>query len=423
MAVDGSRLAITLEDGARWRRTMHVIVPADVVSQERNKAAQALAGRLKLPGFRKGRIPASVVEQRFGQALNSEALEKLIGEAYKAALTRESINPISEGSVEEMNYEPGQDLAFAISFDVSPELEFSRLGGFVAERPASTIPDGEMEKVLERLREQSGSWTEVTEGAPVVGDLVEVEVQPMEGDEPSGESQPYQFILGQGDAIPDVEAAIQTLEPGGEGRFTVRFPDDFPNEERRGEEEDLTVRLKTRRTMELPELSDEFAKSMGDFESLTDLEAKVTEDLGKEAENRAESAVRSQLLDFVLEANPFDVPDSMVARYLDSVLDDAKGLGDERLEELRDSLKPEAERSVKRILIIDRIAEVQGLTASEDEIDERVESLAERSKTSPAEVYARLQKSGQIESLEREITEEKVFEFLKEQSEITDATG
>jgi trigger factor len=113
----------------------------------------------------------------------------------------------------------------------------------------------------------------------------------------------------------------------------------------------------------------------------------------------------------------------MVNRYLESVLEDAKGLEGDRLEELRTSLKPEAERSVKRILIIDRIADIQGLTASEDEIDERVESLAERSKTSPAEVYARLQKSGQLESLEREITEEKVFGFLKEQSEITDAVG
>jgi FKBP-type peptidyl-prolyl cis-trans isomerase (trigger factor) len=111
----------------------------------------------------------------------------------------------------------------------------------------------------------------------------------------------------------------------------------------------------------------------------------------------------------------------MVARYLDSVLEDAKGLDEERAAELRASLKPEAERAVKRILIIDRIAETQGLKASEDAIDERVESLAERSKTTPSEVYARLQKSGQLESLEREITEEMVFEFLKEQSEITDA--
>jgi trigger factor len=280
-----------------------------------------------------------------------------------------------------------------------------------------------VDKVLERLREQAGQWKEVAEGTPATGDLVEVEVQPMDGEEPSGEPQPYQFILGQGDAIPDVEAAIQTLEPGAEGRFTVRFPDDFPNEERRGSEEDLVVALKTRRAMDLPELGDEFAKSMGEFESMDDLRSKILEDLGKEAESRAESAVRSQLLDFVLEANPFDVPDSMVDRYLDSVLEDAKGLDEERAAELRTSLKPEAERAVKRILIIDRIAETQGLKASEDAIDERVESLAERSKTTPAEVYARLQKSGQLESLEREITEEMVFEFLKEQSEITEAAG
>jgi trigger factor len=422
MALDASTLKVSLETGERWRRTLNVTVPGSAVATERSRIAGDLAKRLRLPGFRKGRIPRDFVDKKYGASLDSEAIEKVIGEAYRAALGMEKLTPISEGEVEDIQYKAGEDLSFAISFDVAPEMELARLSGFAVERPEASVSEEDVQKVLERVREQNGSWQEVDEGVPVGGDLVEVEVRKLEGGEASGESQPYQFILGQGDAIPDVERAIETLTPGSEGTFTVTFPEDFPNEDRRGDSEELSISLKSRRTMELPDLTDDFAKSLGEFDTLEDLTSRIREDLQKDADRRAEEAVRSRLLDLVLDANPFEVPDSMVKRYLESVLGEAKGLDEEKLEELRSSLRPEAERAVKRILVIDRIAETQGLNASEEELDDRIEAIAESNNASPAEVYARLQKSGQLESLEREITEGKVFDLLKEQSEITQAT-
>jgi trigger factor len=422
MALDSSKLQINLEDGERWRRTLTVTVPADVVAGERSAAAAKLAKRLNLPGFRKGRIPAGYVEQRFGSALDSEMLEQVIGDAYKAALDTQDVSPISEGELGDVQYEPGQDLTFAISFDVAPQVELERMGGFAVERPSIPVGDAEVDQVLERLRDQNAPWDEASEGIPQTGDLVEVEVLKLDDGDAAGDPQPYQFILGQGDAIPDVEAAIQTLEVGGEGTFTVGFPEDFPNEERRGDSEELRITLKGRRVKTLPELDDEFAKGLGEFEDLATLRSRVEEDLRKDADNQAESAVRGRLLDLVLEANPFEVPESMIGRYLESVMGEAQGMDPERLQEIRESLRPEAERAVQRILLIDRLAETQSLAASEDEIDERVETIAEANNSSPAEVYARLQKSGQLESLEREITESKVFDFLKSQSEITEAS-
>ncbi|HUG36624.1 MAG TPA: trigger factor, partial [Candidatus Limnocylindrales bacterium] len=226
MTIEASKLRIDLQEQAGWRRTLSVTVPADVVSEEREKIAARLARKLKLPGFRTGRIPASVVEKRYGPAVNREMLDRVIGEAYREALRAESLRPISEGEVEAVEYQPERDLVFSISFDVQPEIELARLGGFKVERPKAEVEDADVDKVLERLRQQAGAWRPVEEGTPADGDLVAVSVQRLD----VGEQEPrdYELVLGEGDAIPDIERAIATLGPGESGTFAVRFPDDFP---------------------------------------------------------------------------------------------------------------------------------------------------------------------------------------------------
>ena len=419
MAIEGNQLHISVEEGERWRRTMSVTVPSGMVSSERRRLTGELAKRVKLPGFRKGHVPSSVVEKRFGHSLKREALDKLIGVAYREALSREELNPISEGEVGDVQYEPDRDLTFSISFDVRPEIELSRLGGFKVERPPIEGLDKRLEEVLVRLREERGTWQPLEDGRPEDGDRIAVEIRRIEEGEP-GEVQPYQLVLGQGDAIPDIEKAIKSLEVEGSGEFLVRFPDDFPNEERRGQEEQLLVHLKSRQGLELPELDADFAKDLGDFASVDDLTEKIRADLQKEAEEQAESVVRGKLLDAILEANPFTVPVSMVDRYVESVLGNPEGVSPEKLLEAKEQISPQAENAVKRILAIDRLSEMQDLRATEEEIDSRVEEIAEKSGDTPAQIYANLQKSERLEALEREITERKVFDFLKEKSEITE---
>lgn len=419
MTIETSKIQVHLEGADGCRRRVSVKVPASVVDAERQEIARSLATRMKLPGFRKGQVPAGMVEKRYGPTLRRETLDRVIGTAYRVALERESLQPISEGEVDEVEYEAGSDLSFTASFEVRPEVELSRLGGFRVERPPLDVGEEEVEKVLERLREQESVWTPVEAGAPEDGDTVSVEIVRLEEGE-EGEPTPYEFVLGRDEAIPDVEKAIRTLEPGESGEFTVAFPDDFPDEERRGEEQRLRIELHGRKAMELPELDDDFARTVGDFENLADLTEKIREDLEKEAREQQESAVRGQLLANLLEANPFDVPDAMVERYMASVFGDTEGVDPGKLEEARQEFRPEARRAVQRVLVVERIAETQNLAATEEEVDARIEEIAERSGTSASEVYARLQKAGRLESLEREITERKVFEFLKQKSEIVD---
>ena len=418
MTIDGSKLRIAVEEQEKWRRTMSVTVPAEMVEAEQEKIVQDLGKKMKLPGFRKGRVPTQVVKQRYGSALQRETLDKLIGDAYREALNSESLRPISEGEVDDIQFKPEEDLTFAISFDVEPEITISRMGGFTVERREVKVGADEIDKVLQRLREQNGVWNPLEEGKPEDGELVAVEIQRIEDGEPQGETSPYELILGRGDALPDVEAAIRTLEVSGSDEFDVTFPDDFPDEERRGEVQRMNISLTSRRVQELPEADDDFARSLGDFEDLSGLTSRIREDLEKEADNQADQDVREQLIELLLDANPFEVPASLAQRYLDSMLSDSGEMSEEQIKETMDVLRPGAERAVKRTLVIDRIAEMEELKASEEELDERVEEIAKANETSPAEVYANLQKSGRLGSLEHQITEQKVFDYLKEQSEI-----
>jgi trigger factor len=419
MAIDASRLQVSVQEQERWRRKLSVTVPAAVVREEEQRTARQLASRANLKGFRKGRVPTRVIEKQFGGALRREALDKLIQEAYRHAIESEKLQPISEGQIEDVQYAPEQDLKFEVAFDIQPVIELARLGGFAVKRPVAEVKDEHIDDVLARIREQNGAWRPVEEGSPVDGDLVSVKILRL--DDESAEARDYELVLGRGDAIPDIEAAIKTLSVVGatEGEFGIGFPDDFPDESRRGVEERVRITLVGRKTLELPPLDDSLAKQVGEFETLAALTAKIREDMEKEAAQRAESVVRAQLLDLVLEANPFEVPASMVDRYLDSILGDTKDVPAERLAEARTQLRPEAERAVKRILVIDRLAEAQGLAATDDEIDQRVEEIAAANQTTPAKVYASLQKAGRLESIERELTEKKVFDFLTSQSEIT----
>ncbi len=422
MTLSSAQLVIDVKEQERWRRTVSVTVPAHVVRQEREQTAKRLASQLKLPGFRKGKVPAAVVERQYGSALQKETLDRVIGEAYRTALAEHSLQPISEGEVEKVDYQPEQDLTFSISFDVRPHIELARLGGFRVERPVAQVGELEIEKVIERLRDQSAVWRPLDDGRPPQeGDLASVRIARLGDDgEPDGEPQGYQLVVGEGDAIPDVEAAIMKIAPGATGDFTVRFPMDFPNEERRGEEQRLRITVLDRRVKELPAVDDEFARSVGSFDNLDALRARARTDLEEESEAHAEGVVAARLLDAVLDANPFEVPRSMVERYVESLLGDTSKAAPGTVEKAREQIRPEAEQGVKRLLAIGRVADLHALHATSAEVEERVAALAERGGITPAQARAQLQKANRLEGLAHEITERKVLDFLRSQSEIRD---
>jgi trigger factor len=433
MPSEQNELTIAVQQPESWSRRLSITVPADRVRRTRQSVASQISGRARLPGFRPGKVPAGILEQRYGPAIEQETIDRLIQEAYRAALQHDNLQPITQGKVEKVEYDRGKELTFEVEFEVRPEIELARIGGFQVAQATTEVGEEDVDNVIDRLRDERAEWKELDEGSTAdFGDRVTVDITVLESDqedEKSGEARTYRFVLGEGQAIPDVEASILSLQRGEAGEFSVRFPEDFPDEARRGQQQKLHIQLTEAHRKELPPIDDEFARAVGDFEDVSALRERVMEDLQDDARRRGESEVRRQLLDQIIQANVFELPNSMVERYLDQMTGHAHADGEgekhrhtpeeeERISQLRAALRPEAEWGLKRMLVVERIAEQHNLRASQDEIDARVSALAQQHGRSESDVWLQLEKTGQLETLEREITEGKVFEFLQSQNTV-----
>jgi trigger factor len=431
MPAQTSDLTIAVQEPSAWSRRIAITVPAERVQRLRGEVTQQLARNARLPGFRKGKLPNTLIERQFGSSIDQETIDRTVQQAYREVLESEGLSPITQGKVEKVEYERGAALSFEVELEVRPEIQLARTGGFSLERPTMDVGEEDVESVLERLRDERATWEPLEEGQkPDFEQRVTVEITALEeGGAPPADAEPrtYRFVIGEGQAIPAVEEAIMTLAAGEEGDFSVSFPDDFPEEERRGQNQRLHIKVMDASRKILPELTPEFAKEIGDFEDLEALRARILEDLKADSEQRADAEVRRQLVDRITEANPFEVPASMVERYLDEVTGHSHEgehkhqhtpEEEERLARARAGLWPQAEWSIKRLLIIDSVADAEGLRATQDNIDQRVEQLAERHERTPSEVWLQLEKSGQLEVLEREITEDKVFQHLLAQNKV-----
>lgn len=420
MATEAAEFRVSVEKPGAWSRRLTITVPAERIAREKKDAVQRLAKRVRLPGFRQGRVPAAVMERKFGPAIEQEAVEKVIGDAYRQAIESEGLQPITQGSIDDIEYEPGTDLTFKVELEVRPEIELERVGGFTVVREQPAIADAQVDEVLERLRQDNAVWRPKEGELPVAGDMATVEITPLDDATTAQAREPrrYQIVVGEGQALPAVEDAIRTLRTGEEGDFDVDLPADADDPAAGTRQHRMHVRMVELRTPEPPALDDEFARGLGDFESLEVLRSRIREDLQREAEREAERGVRMQLMEQIIQHNPFEVPGSMVRGYLERVMPAREGADAEKVEEARMQMWPAAEHALRRMLVVERVAEMEALRATPAELDERIDQLTERLGRPRGEVLGQLRKSGRLDELEQEITEEKVFGYLQSLSDI-----
>lgn len=420
MAIEAPELTVKVEKPAAWSRRLTITVPADRIAREKKQAVGRLSKRVRLPGFRQGHVPAAVMEKKYGPAIEQEAVEKVIGDAYREALEIERLQPISQGSVDNVSYEPGADLTFDVELEVRPEIELERVGGFTVVREQTPVADQQVDEVLQRLREENAVWRTKNDATPVAGDMATVEITPLDDQTTAEPPKPrqYQIVIGEGQAVQAVEDAIITLKAGEAADFEVDLPANAEDPTSPTKPHRMHISVVEVKAPEYAELDDEFAKGIGDFDSLAVLRERVAEDLGREVEREAERGVRMQLMQQIIEANPFEVPQSMVRSYLERAIPSREGADPEKFEEMRMQMWPAAEQALKRSLIVERIAEMEALRPGSADMDARIDGMAERMGRPRGEVIAQLRKAGRLDELEQELTEEKVFDYLKSLSEI-----
>ena len=408
----------TAEDSAS--KSLRVTVPVDRVREAEAKAVKYYAQRARLPGFRPGKAQEAVVRKRFNDAIRQTVLEEMLREGWETAKSSESLKPIADPSVRNLKFEEGSPLEFDLLIEVRPEIKLDRIGGFKVERQVAPVPDGAVDERVASLQEAKAAWIPVTGEKPSPGHMVRVEVAPIE-DGAAGAAQPYDLVLGQNQAIPELEERIMGLLPGETSETEVRFPADHPDESRRGQVRRVRVTLHEVKRQELPPLDDAFAREMGDFENLDALRTAVRRDLERDAERDADAQVRQALLAQVVEANGIQAPESLVHRLMHGYAEVYR-VPPEQLPTFEQQFHQIAETQVKRDLVLDALVEQQGLRATEAEIDARIAAMAEARGVSPGELYGSLQKANRLAELERGITEEKAFDFLLQQSTVEKAT-
>jgi trigger factor len=278
------------------------------------------------------------------------------------------------------------------------------------------VTDAEVAEQLERLREQHASWTPAEE-RPAPGDLVTVTLATADGEGSMGEAKEYRLVLGSGQAIAGIEELVMETAPGEASERPVRWPDDFPDEAQRGQTKTVRVTVNDVKRKSLPALDDAFAHEIGDFDTLDALRTAIRTDLERDHTRESDAEVRQLLLDDIIGANPFDVPQSWVQQMVQAY-GEAYGIPEGDRERFAAEFQPLAERQVRRDLVLERLAKREGLEAAEADIDARLAELAQKSGTDAGKLYASLQKNGRLKELERTITEDKVFAWLLERNEV-----
>ncbi len=412
-------ITITPTESAGVSRRMQISVPADTVASYEDQAARKYATQARIPGFRPGKAPAAMVRKRYAAEVRQEAIELAMNDAFREAVEREGLKLAAQPHVHDLKAEPGQPLEFELHCEVRPELALEKLEGYTVTRRDSVVSDDLVDEQIEKLREQKADWAPV-EDKPAPGDMVTVMLSTADADGSLPEGKEYRLVLGGGQAIAGIEELIMETAPGGTTERQVRWPEDFPDEAQRGATKLVRVVLTEAKRKSLPALDDAFAREIGDFDTVQILRDAVRADMGAHSTREADADVRGQIIDQIVEANPFDVPKAWVMQLVDGYMQ-MYGVPDAEKRRFSQDFIPMAERQVRRDLVIDTIAERESLTASAAAVDARIEELAKARNVEPGQVYAQLQKSGRLQEIERELTENRVFGWLLEKNPVTAA--
>jgi len=412
-------IQITPKNSTGVERTVEVSVPAAEVAAAEERTTRRYASQARLPGFRPGKAPAAVVKKRFAEAIRNETIESVVREAYTEIVEKGDVKIASQPHIHDLKFEEGQPLTFEFHYEVRPTPELARTNGFRVERRGTDVTDDQVQQQIDQLRDERATWAPV-EGKPQEGDMVNVGLAVADENGAIGDQRDVSLVLGDGKAIPGIEELIMQAAPGDTLEQPVRWPDDFPDEAQRGQTKTVRATLHDVKRKTLPAFDDAFAREVGDFDSADALRTAVRDDMKKYMERESESATRQQLIDQVIDANPFDVPRSWVKQLVDNYAQ-AYNIPDEHRAAFDAEFAPVAERQIKRDLIVETIAEQEQLTASERDLDDRIAAQAAERGADPGQLYTALEKSGRLKDLERTITEDKVFQWLLDRNDVVNA--
>lgn len=414
-------MKVAVEEIEGCKRRLAVEAPIDVVQQEWERAYGRVQKQARLPGFRKGHVPRSLVKLHFADDVRREVAEHLIPDVYRQALSEARIAPVNEPDLQDVKLEENTPLSFTAVVDVKPAIELGDLKGLAVQHAAVPVTDEEVAETLEHMREQQAEFRSV-ERAAAPGDLVIVDytLKP-QGLDPTT-ANGYQFIVGAGSVIPEIDQAVVGMRAGEQREVGVRFADDHRMETLRGRAGAADLKLVEVKEKILPALDDDFAKALGEFDTLDAVRAEVRKQLEARRASDERRQLEDKVVDALLERHTFGIPEAMVLRHISHQVEHARermrrqGVDPDRVEwdygKLVAELRPGAEKAVRRALLLEAVAEREGLQSSDADVDAEVEKLAAASQRPTLAVRRMMEKSGDLEALRHGLRDRMTLDFL-----------
>jgi trigger factor len=410
------------------RKTVKVEIPPDVVDAEIDRLARDYSRKARIPGFRPGKAPARVIKQRFKDQILHDVAHDLIPRAVDDALRERGVEPVDTPDVRDVTIEEGQPLTFTASFDTVPSFEPGDLSTITLRKTEVAIDDEAVNGAMQRLRER-GARFEPVEGRGVDhGDTV---VLDLERRDPSGETDKHTDVsieIGGKANPPGFDQQLLGMDIAANKTFTIHYPPDHAITELANRDVTYTVTVKGLKRRVLPELDDEFAKDLGEFDTLEALRTRVREDIEHDARHAAERDLRAELMKQLATRVPFDVPASLVEREIDRRLEEfARRLMDQNIDPrqagidwnaFRESQRDVAREAVAAALVLDEITRREQLDVTEEEVDNEMRKYAERTGRTAAAVRAALEKEGGLSRVYAGLRREKSIDFVMARAKI-----
>ena len=415
-------IKIDLRSVGGWSRELEIEAPSEMVKQKLDETYRDYRKSLQLPGFRKGKVPLSIIKVRFGKQIEGEVLNNLIGELFQEARKKKGIEPISKPQVDRIEYEEGAPLRFVVSVEVKPQVEIGDYKGLEVTKQIHSVGDEEVEEQIHTLREENA--VEKAVGRPAErGDVLLVDFQKLDD---SGlpligqKAEEHRVLLGDSRLDPNLTDPLLGISKNEQRVLRLPYRDDQGRPHPSGREELFSATAKEVRERILPDLDDEFAKDLN-LSSLEELRTAVRARLEESYEYISQRQLRSEIIDQLMREYPFEVPEGMLESYLEGMVEEARKQSKEPIED-EEALKEEgrypAIRQIKSYLILEAISEKEGIKVSDEELDTRVRAMAEAEGTGFHRLKSTLQKEDRLESLRSDMVEEKIMAFLIEQVKI-----
>jgi trigger factor len=457
-------LNISVIDQEGCKRQVRLEIPGETVRVESDKIAANLARKINIPGFRPGHVPKSVVKTRFRKEVRDEAVQKLLPQALTEAIQEKDLKVVGEPALDELKFNDDESIAASFTVEVSPDFDLAPYASLPLTKRLWNVSDEAVAESIQSLRERHAELVPVEDRPAQTGDLITANMTGRivgKGSEPAGEagsegSEPgepgtgraaggeargetietkeVEIELGAKGVFPEFNEAIVGARPGDVKTMSVQYPDDYQNEKIAGHKVEWTAEVTAIRLKELPELDDEFAGTLeGEFASVREMRDSIRDNMEHEAAERTDADLRTEAMKVLADRNRFEVPQSVVNKLVDSRMASFArsmyGRG-RRIEDLgidpmqlREIERARATDDVRGMYILQRIAEVQDIEATDDDVAEEIERLATASGKTVEVIKARLTKDEALDSIKEQIENRKALDFVIASAEIRTVDG